>query len=261
MGALRLVESFLSIQGEGKFQGRAAIFLRFAGCNLNCAGFGVQTRSKKTGKTLIGCDTARAVFTGHFSYEILSSEQILARVERLCDGLNFKPVVVFTGGEPLLYAANENFVNLEKYFDIDTIYQGLGIDRIAACYGIRDGVVVDAGSAITVDIMANSMHLGGYIMPGISAMLAAYESISPRLKVPINSQIDIDALPQKTADAVSYGIFKPVVTLIEKLVGNKNVYFTGGDGEFLSKFFKNAVCDKMLVFRAMQKLIREKGIK
>lgn len=157
--------------------------------------------------------------------------------------------------------ANENFVNLEKYFDIDTIYQGLGIDRIAACYGIKDGVVVDAGSAITVDIMANSMHLGGYIMPGISAILAAYESISPRLKVPINSQIDIDALPQKTADAVSYGIFKPVVTLIEKLVGNKNVYFTGGDGEFLSKFFKNAVCDKMLVFRAMQKLIREKGIK
>ena len=157
--------------------------------------------------------------------------------------------------------ANENFVNLEKYFDIDTIYQGLGIDRIAACYGIKDGVVVDAGSAITVDIMANSMHLGGYIMPGISAMLAAYESISPRLKVPINSQIDIDALPQKTADAVSYGIFKPVITLIEKLVGNKNVYFTGGDGEFLSKFFKNAVCDKMLVFRAMQKLIREKGIK
>ena len=117
MGALRLVESFLSIQGEGKFQGRAAIFLRFAGCNLNCAGFGVRTKSKKTGETLIGCDTARAVFTGHFSYEILSAEQIIARVERLCDGLNFKPVVVFTGGEPLLYAEDQNFVNLLEGLD------------------------------------------------------------------------------------------------------------------------------------------------
>ena len=89
-------------------------------------------------------------------------------------------------------------------------------------------------------------------------MLKAYESISPRLKLPINSQIDIDALPQKTVDAISYGILKPIVTLLEKLAGSKKVYFTGGDGEFLSKFFKNAIYDKMLVFRAMQKLINQK---
>ncbi|MBE2985121.1 type III pantothenate kinase [Campylobacter sp. RM9344] len=154
--------------------------------------------------------------------------------------------------------SNPNFIDLEPYFEIDTIYQGLGIDRIAGCYGITDGVIVDAGSAITVDIMSNSIHLGGYILPGISSMLKAYEGISPRLKLPINSQIDIDALPQKTVDAVSYGILKPIVILLEKLAGNKKVYFTGGDGEFLSKFFKNAVCDKMLVFRSMQKLINNK---
>lgn len=156
--------------------------------------------------------------------------------------------------------ANENFIDLEPHFEIDTIYQGLGIDRIAGCYGIKDGVIIDAGSAITVDIMANSIHLGGYILPGIPSLMAAYEKISPRLKVPLNSQIDIDALPQKTIDAVSYGIVKPIVTLINHLASNKKVYFTGGDGEFLSKFFKNAICDRMLVFRAMQKLIDEKGI-
>ena len=153
---------------------------------------------------------------------------------------------------------NKMFVNLEPFFTIDTIYQGLGVDRIAACYSINNGVIVDAGSAITVDIMANSIHLGGYILPGISSMLNAYKNISPRLDITINSQIDIDALPQKTADAVSYGIIKPIITLLDKLAGYKKVYFTGGDGDFLSKFFKNAICDKMLVFRAMQKLITEK---
>ncbi|QPH86860.1 type III pantothenate kinase [Campylobacter concisus] len=153
---------------------------------------------------------------------------------------------------------NKMFVNLEPFFTIDTIYQGLGVDRIAACYSINNGVIVDAGSAITVDIMANSIHLGGYILPGISSMLNAYKNISPRLDITINSQIDIDALPQKTADAVSYGIIKPIITLLDKLAGDKKVYFTGGDGDFLSKFFKNAICDKMLVFRAMQKLITEK---
>ena len=155
-------------------------------------------------------------------------------------------------------SGNDMFVNLEPYIEIDTIYQGLGVDRKAGCYMIKDGVVIDAGSAITVDIMANSIHLGGYILPGISTMLSAYKSISPRLDVTLNSQIDIDALPQKTSDAVSYGIIKPIITLISKLAGDKKVYFTGGDGDFLSKFFKNAICDKMLIFRAMQKIIDEK---
>lgn len=124
---LRLVESFLSLQGEGKFQGRLAIFLRFAGCNLNCVGFGVRTRSQKTGEILVGCDTARAVFTGHFLSELLDAGQILARVDELCAKINltsnFKPIIVLTGGEPLIHHKNENFLNLiqnllERKFDV-----------------------------------------------------------------------------------------------------------------------------------------------
>ncbi|CAD7288557.1 type III pantothenate kinase [Campylobacter suis] len=154
----------------------------------------------------------------------------------------------------------KNFIDLEPYFELDTIYQGIGIDRIAACYGIKDGVVVDAGSAITVDIMANSIHLGGYILPGIAATLKAFEEISPRLKVVLNSQIELEAFPQKTADAVSYGIIKPIITLISAIAYDKSVYLTGGDGEFLARFFKNGICDKTLVFRSMQRLINEKGL-
>lgn len=63
---------------------------------------------------------------------------------------------------------NQKFYQSWTLFLFDTIYQGLGIDRIAACYTIEDGVVVDAGSAITIDIISNSIHLGGFILPGIA---------------------------------------------------------------------------------------------
>ncbi len=40
----------------------------------------------------------------------------------------------------------------------------------------------------------------------------------------------------------------------------KNIYFTGGDGKFFSKFFKHSIYDKMLVFRGMQKAIEENDL-
>ena len=149
------------------------------------------------------------------------------------------------------------FVNLEPYFELDTIYEGLGIDRIASCYAIKNGLIIDAGSAITIDVMMNSMHLGGAIIPGISHVLKACEAISPRLKISLNSQVSLDALPQKTADAVSYGV-KPILLLIESMANGSKIYFTGGDGEFLSRFFADSIYDRMLVFRGMQKLIEQK---
>lgn len=154
--------------------------------------------------------------------------------------------------------SDSNFINLEPFFEIDTIYNGLGIDRIVNCYSVENGVVIDAGSAITIDVMQNKMHLGGCILPGISQSLKAYENISSRLKVSLNSQIDLEALPQKTSDAVSYGVIKPIVLLIENISNNSKIYFTGGDGEFLSRFFKNSIYDKRLIFRGMQALIEEK---
>lgn len=153
---------------------------------------------------------------------------------------------------------NPNFINLEPFFKLNTSYTGLGIDRIAACYTIKNGVVIDAGSAITIDIMSNGIHLGGAIIPGIFALLNAYKNISNRLDKGLNTQISLDCFAQNTKDAISYGILKPLVLTIKEIAKDKNIYFTGGDGEFLSRFFDKAIFDRDLIFRAMLKVIKEK---
>jgi len=153
----------------------------------------------------------------------------------------------------------KDYINIEDFFTIDTIYQGMGIDRVAACYTVKNGIVIDAGSAITVDIMLNFMHLGGYILPGLSAYSAAYKNISKSLDKRINPNIILDALPQKTEDAISYGIIKSIVMMLEDTTKNKNIFFTGGDGKFFSKFFENSIYDRTLVFRGMLKAIEERG--
>lgn len=155
---------------------------------------------------------------------------------------------------------NSNFFDLEPYFDLECDYVGLGIDRIACCYAINDGIIVDAGSAITIDVMYRGVHLGGCIMPGLAFLKKAYESISPRLNLTLNTQISIDTFPQNTIDAISYGTILPVVLTIKNMAQNKKVFFTGGDGGFFIKYFDKAVFDKMAIFRGMKKLIEEKGL-
>ena len=68
-------EIFYTLQGEGRFTGTPAVFLRFSGCNLAC-GF---------------CDTE---FT---EYSLLSLDRI---VEQVC--IFPSRHIVITGGEPLL---------------------------------------------------------------------------------------------------------------------------------------------------------------
>ena len=149
------------------------------------------------------------------------------------------------------------FINIEPYIKLNSTYIGLGVDRAAPRYTVNSGLIVDAGSAITLDLMANGCHIGGFIMPGITTSLSTLKNISSRLNLPLNSQIDLECLPQHTQDAISYGIIKPIVSLINEFSRGKSIYLTGGDGEFLSKFFSQAIYDRMLIFRGMQRAINE----
>ena len=74
---MNVTEIFFSLQGEGRNQGRPCLFIRLAGCNLNCA----------------WCDTGYSRTGGHE----MSVDAVLEQVWR-----KNPRCVCITGGEPLL---------------------------------------------------------------------------------------------------------------------------------------------------------------
>jgi type III pantothenate kinase len=159
-----------------------------------------------------------------------------------------------------LVKKNPNSLDLSKFVNFNTSYVGLGIDRIMACKTVETGIVIDAGSAITIDIMNNGIHLGGYIIPGLSGLNKTYSEISEKLDYNFNMQIEREVLPINTVDAISFGAIGMVINFIENIAKNKKLYFTGGDGVYLSKFFDNSIYIKDLVFRAMLQTIKENNL-
>jgi len=141
---------------------------------------------------------------------------------------------------------------------LKTSYKGLGIDRLCACLGVESGVVVDAGSAITVDVMEDGVHLGGWIWPGLRTWLSSYTKISKKLSVSLESSIDVTELPQSTTEAVSFGILAPIATLVKTFAQDRKVILTGGDAKVISSLFPTAVVDEGIVFKGMKKIIEIK---
>lgn len=146
--------------------------------------------------------------------------------------------------------------NISEQIQLEGAYETMGVDRRALCLSHENGVFVDAGSAITVDIMQDGNYIGGFILPGLKAMLQAYTSISPVLETELNETISLERLPATTKDGISYGIIASIKALIDKHSDGKSLYFTGGDGKLLSGFFKEAMYDEMLIFEGMRKALK-----
>ena len=76
----RVIERFVSIDGEGPTSGELAVFIRFEGCNLRCT----------------WCDTEYS-WNGECAYERQTAEEIYDFIKR-----SGARNVTLTGGEPLL---------------------------------------------------------------------------------------------------------------------------------------------------------------
>lgn len=85
-------EIFLSIQGEGPSIGHPALFIRFAGCNLDC----------------VFCDTLHEDIRFEFETADKLVEVAVDTVEGKSEGLR----CILTGGEPLLQIDKELLANL-----------------------------------------------------------------------------------------------------------------------------------------------------
>ena len=146
--------------------------------------------------------------------------------------------------------------NISSFFTIEGEYETMGVDRKALCLSHHSGVFVDAGSAITVDVVEKGVYRGGFILPGLTAYVESYKSISPVLAIELNKGLNMDCLPTTTKDGISYGIIASIKALIDQHHEGKTLYFTGGDGKFLSSFFEDVIYDEMLVFNGMQNTLK-----
>ena len=150
-------------------------------------------------------------------------------------------------------ASLSNWIDLSSHVSMKNYYPTMGVDRIFAVEALQNATIVDAGSAITVDVVRDGLFMGGFIFPGVKAMKETYENISPALSYDFNFNIDLNVLPKNSQDAISYGYLK---TLYSEVVShNLPIILTGGDALKLKNIFKNAEVDEALIFKGMKKII------
>ena len=124
----------------------------------------------------------------------------------------------------------------------------MGVDRLAAAAGAflhhpgADLLVIDAGSALTLDIVAGGAFLGGSISPGLTMRFRALNEFTGRLPL-IDVNRDFSFPGRSTKDAITAGVVMGLVFEIneyirtfekrhEKLV----TVITGGDSEIIISF-------------------------
>jgi type III pantothenate kinase len=149
----------------------------------------------------------------------------------------------------------KNWINLAQFVEMDKYYKTMGIDRIFAVEALTNAVVIDAGSAITVDVVKDGVFMGGFIYPGIRAMQKTYANISPALAYSFNFECDLDIMPKNSQDAISYGFLKTLYC--EVMSHDLPVILTGGDASKLQQIFQDAKIDSQLIFNSMKKIIKE----
>lgn len=95
--AYAIKELFLTLQGEGAQTGRAAVFCRFAGCNLWSG-----RAEDRTQAICQFCDTNFVGTDGSDGGRFSTAQELVASIEACWGDRGGIPLVVCTGGEPLL---------------------------------------------------------------------------------------------------------------------------------------------------------------
>ena len=101
-------ETYLTIQGEGAYTGRVAVFCRFAGCNLWSG-----LEEDRTTAVCRFCDTEFVGIDGPGGGKFDSPENLPNHILSFWNGVD-EPFVVFTGGEPLLQMDDKLVEALKK---------------------------------------------------------------------------------------------------------------------------------------------------
>lgn len=155
----------------------------------------------------------------------------------------------------------------------------LGLDRLAAavgvatCYPGRNVLVVDCGTALTIDLVtADGVFRGGCISPGVRMRLEALHAGTATLPLCEPAELPADSadsggtdtlLGGTTEEAIVRGVMQSVAFEIEGYAARFRrdfadlcIIFTGGDAHFFEKRIKNTIfADHNPVFCGLERIL------
>ena len=137
----------------------------------------------------------------------------------------------------------------------------LGCDRLAAAVGAdllfpgRTVLIVDFGTAVTLDVVSGGCFRGGFISPGLRTRFRALHDYTAALpeEAPAAEWLPIgrttaECIQQGVEQGLAYEIEGQIARLREKF-GELSVIFTGGDAKRFAKRIKNTIfadCDPVI---------------
>ncbi len=146
----------------------------------------------------------------------------------------------------------------------------VGLDRLAAAVAAgykksnrRSAVIVDAGSAITVDLISvDGEFLGGAILPGMalwSKSLSVNTDALPETEVPLRSRPPV--LGRSTGEAIASGLYYGSQGAVREIVRElqrydvshqaPQIFCTGGDGSNFLQVLEGAYFEPHLVLQGV----------
>lgn len=182
------------------------------------------------------------------------------QLKNLLSGTSFKSVKK-AQSETCRLGLNNSYTHPER----------MGVDRWLAMIAVysqvknqiksKGFIVVDAGSALTIDLVnEEGEHQGGYIVPGLlmakKALFANTEQVI-QYKEPVEettSDKDYHKPGKNTLQCVEYGVVNQMVALVKLMIEeypDYKVFFTGGDGAMLADYLKTGTVDKDLVLKGL----------
>jgi organic radical activating enzyme len=160
---VKINEIFRSVQGEGKYLGVPQVFVRFAGCNIECP----------------WCDTKYAS-----RFEEKDAAEILKIITELCQGCHS---VSLTGGEPLLQWESVN--------ELAAALRSKGLKIFLETNGILEialGNVIDNIDIVSMDIKLPSSMGGKNFFKEHKRFL----SIAAKKEVYVKTVITLETKPE-----------------------------------------------------------------
>jgi 7-carboxy-7-deazaguanine synthase (Cx14CxxC type) len=157
-------EIFYTLQGEGQNAGRAAVFCRFAGCNLWSG-----READRQAATCRFCDTDFVGMNGSGGGRFQNADNLAATIAAAWGDKPDNRLVVLTGGEPLLQVDTELVMSLhERGFEVAVETNG----TVAAPPGLDWICVSPKAGARLVQVTGDELKL---VYPQAGAAPSAFE--------------------------------------------------------------------------------------